>query len=225
MILTSENLRIIKGVIGVIEVSTPTGGYDNITLLPDGPGDRVQVTFGRFQTTEYGHLKELVRRYIAAPGELFDGPLSKYLPKIGKEPLAGDKQFHSILRQAARVDPQMAIIQDKFFDEVYFAPARAYAEKLGLRSPLAALVVFDSFIHGGIEIVRKLFPELPPSKGGTEKVWITAYVKARHEWLRTHKRKALHATIYRTRCFLEQIAANNWDLIKLPIAINGMLVR
>lgn len=225
MILTTENLRIIKGIIGVIEVSTPVGGYDNITLLPDGPNNRVQVTFGRFQTTEYGHLKELIRRYIAAPGEMYDGPLSKYLPRIGKEPLAGDKQFLSILRAAARTDPEMAIVQDKFFDEVYFAPARRYAENLGLRSPLSALVVFDSFIHGGIEIVRDLFPEVPPSKGGTEKGWVTAYVNARHNWLKNHKRKVLNKTIYRTRCFLEQIAANNWDLIKLPIAINGVLVR
>lgn len=54
--------------------------------------------------------------------------------------------------------------------------------------------------------------ELPPAKGGDEKAWIKAYTLARQNWLATHPRKILNGTIYRTKCFLAQIALANWDL-------------
>lgn len=102
--------------------------------------------------------------------------------------------------------------------------ASAWCRKNGFETALAALIVFDSFIHGGLEIVRKRFPEVPPAKGGNEERWLTAYVSARHSWLANHKRQVLHATVYRTRCWMQELSRKNWDLSKLPILINGSKV-
>lgn len=225
MILTTEQLRIIKGVIGVIEVGKPTGGYDNVTLYRDGPGKIRQVTYGRFQTTEFSNLKELVRRYVETPGAIFADKLRPYLSRIGRldDQLAGDAKFVGLLKDAAKRDKLMPLVQDTFFDEVYFAPALKWCKTNGLKTPLGAMIVMDSFIHGSFERVRELFREVPPSKGGTEEAWLTAYVSARHAWLL--KASALLAsTTYRTRCWMDQIARKNWDLSKLPIIINGSKV-
>lgn len=225
MILTPEQMRIIKGVIGVIEVGTPTGGYDDVTILPDGPGDVLQVTYGRFQTTEHSHLRELLERYVETSKHECAKQLARYVPQIGVRSLAANTRFHEMLKLAARSDPEMARVQDKFFDEVYFEPARRWCEKWGFQRALSALVVMDSFIHGGLEIVRKRFPEVPPAKGGKEGAWLYAYVHARHAWLGGHRRPVLRKTTYRTKCWIDQLARGNWDLKYLPIKINGAFVR
>ncbi len=54
---------------------------------------------------------------------------------------------------------------------------------------------------------------------GFEKAWITAYVRARHEWLRSVPR--LRVTAYRTSFFLAQIATRNWGL-ELPFFVHGV---
>lgn len=230
MILTTEQLRVIKGVIGVIEVGKPTGGYDNVTLLKDGPKldgkNKIrQVTYGRFQTTEFSNLKELVRRYVETPGAIFSDKLKPYLPKIGdtQHQLAGDAVFIGLLRDAARRDPLMPPVQDTFFDEVYFAPALKWCKANGLKTALGAMIVMDSFIHGSFERVRKMFREVPPGKGGTEEAWLAAYVSARHAWL-GRQPGALGQTTYRTACWLRELQRKNWDLSKLPIMINGSKV-
>ncbi|NOT47885.1 MAG: hypothetical protein HOP17_09085, partial [Acidobacteria bacterium] len=55
-----------------------------------------------------------------------------------------------------------------------------------------------------------------------EKRWITAYVKARHDWLRSVPR--LRPTAYRTSFFLAQIIAGNWHL-ELPLKVNGFALN
>ena len=47
------------------------------------------------------------------------------------------------------------------------------------------------------------------------------HVKARQQWLATHRREILHRTTYRTTCLLHEIERNNWHLDKLPIIANG----
>jgi chitosanase len=48
-----------------------------------------------------------------------------------------------------------------------------------------------SFIHSGsiLWLLRQKFSENPPSLGGKEKAWVSAYVKARHAWLAGHSRR------------------------------------
>lgn len=228
MNLTPDQKRIIESVVNVFETGSVHGNYGDITVLPDGPGDRRQITYGRSQTTEWGHLKELLRRYCDAPEadkELVKHVL-KFLPSVGSSSLVNSMEFRGLLSLAGKTDPVMRYVQDQFFDDVYFQPAMRWCDANGFELPLSALVVYDSFIHsGGIHwFLRNRFAETPPAKGGSEKDWIRAYVNTRDLWLRHHSRQILHVTVYRTQCLGNEIVRGNWNLDKLPILAHGVKV-
>jgi chitosanase len=91
--------------------------------------------------------------------------------------------------------------------------------------PLSLLVIYDSHIQSGSirPDIREKFPEKVPKNGGDEKTWIKQYVNARHTWLANSGKPIVRQTIYRTQCFKNAIAKNNWDL-SLPINANGTIV-
>jgi len=121
----------------------------------------------------------------------------------------------------------MRSTQDEFFDLAYYNPAYEFFTRNGFELPLSMLVIYDSYIHSGgvLTSLRKRFGEYPPAKGGNEKKWITSYVDVRHQWLKYHTNPILRRTIYRTQCFKDQIAEDNWMLDKLPINANGVEVN
>jgi chitosanase len=225
MNLTAQQKRICEQVINVFETGSVQGDYSSISIFPDGPGKIPQVTYGRSQTTEYGNLDELIQMYVDANGTHSE-ELRPYLEKIGVTALVDDNKFKRLLRDAGKNDPKMRQIQDEFFDQRYFQPAMAWADQNGFKLPLSALVVYDSFIHSGSipEFLRKRFAERPPAKGGNEKNWVEQYVETRSKWLANHSNAVLHPTVYRTKCFKQQISKGNWDLSQLPIKANGVNV-
>lgn len=225
MQLTTAQKRIIERIVNVFETGTPDGDYGAISIFHDGPHDIRQITYGRSQTTEYGKLRQLVRRYVDANG-LFSDALRPYADRVGSTPLTDDQEFKNLLRKAGRQDPLMKKAQDDFFDDAYFLPALRWADEQKFTLPLSVLVIYDSFIHSGsiLWIIRNRFPETVPAAGGDEKAWIKAYVNARHSWLATHHRPVVRATIYRTNCFKTELARGNWDLSRLPINANGTSV-
>jgi chitosanase len=225
MLLTPNQRKLIERVLNVAETGKPDGDCGAIALFNDGPHDIKQVTYGRSQTTEYGNLRELVIMYVNANGA-FSGKLKPYVDKIGAVPLANDQTFIDLLRRAGREDPVMQRVQDAFFAKRYFDPAMRWADAHGFVQPLSALVIYDSYIHSGsiLWLIRRRFTESPPSAGGDEKAWISAYVKARHAWLSQHSRPAVRKSIYRTKCYLAQIDAENWRLQTVPIIMNGTKV-
>ncbi len=107
--------------------------------------------------------------------------------------------------------------------ERYLRPAVEACVGSGFVLPLSLAVVYDSMTHGSWEMIRDhvRIPPRPFNGAAFETVWITAYVKARHRWLRSVPR--LKATSYRTRFFLEQIVAGNWHL-ELPFRVHGRLL-
>lgn len=222
MNLTPEQKSICEQVINVFESGSAQGNYGTISIYCDGPHKQRQVTYGRSQTTEYGNLHELVEMYVEAGG-IYSEALRPYLEKIEVTPLCDDAQFKQLLRDAGRKDPVMCRTQDAFFDKRYFLPAMAWADNNGFCLPLSALVIYDSFIHSGsiLSFLRKRFAEYPPAKGGDEKTWISQYVDTRQNWLANHENRILRNTIYRTKCFNNEIYRDNWDLSKLPIIANG----
>jgi chitosanase len=222
---TALQKRICEQVINVFETSKIDGDYGALVTLADGPHGIRQVTYGRSQTTEYGNLEELMQMYADANGT-FSAQLRPFIAKIGVTPLADNKEFKQLLRDAGRKDPVMQQIQDTFFDKRYFQPAMKWADQNKFTLPLSALVIYDSFIHSGSipDFLRKRFPEVPPVKGGDEKTWIKQYVDVRHKWLATHSNKILRGTVYRTQCFKREIARDNWDLSQVPINANGTKV-
>jgi chitosanase len=82
--------------------------------------------------------------------------------------LVDDSTFKDLLRKAGREEDIMHQIQDRFFNEAYFAPAMKWADDHTFTFPLSALVIYDSFIHSGsiLWIIRQMFPEDPPDLGG-----------------------------------------------------------
>jgi chitosanase len=225
MNLTPQQKKICEQIINVFESGSLQGDYSAISIYRDGPHGMRQVTYGRSQTTEYGNLETLVQMYVDRNG-LYSAQLKPYIDKIGVVPLADDVGFKKWLREAAKKDPVMREVQDDFFDQRYFQKAMKWASSQGFTLPLSALVIYDSFIHSGtiLDFLRKRFPESPPVKNGNEKVWIKQYVDAREAWLSTHPNKILQKTVYRTQCFKQEIARDNWDLSKLPIIANGISV-
>jgi chitosanase len=225
MNLSSRQKSLITKVINVFETGKPAGNYGLIAIFNDGPGDIRQITYGRSQTTEYGNLARLIKDYVVANGT-FSNKLKPFVDKIGITPLTDDETFKGLLKKAGNEDPVMRTVQDKFFDQVYYKPAMKWATDKGFILPLSALVIYDSFIHSGsiLSVIRNSFPEKVPSDGGNEIEWTTAYVKARHDWLANHPREAVRKTVYRTKCFIEEVARGNWPLTTLPINANGTKV-
>lgn len=225
MKLSTGQKRVVERVINAFETGRAEGNYGLIAIFNDGPHDIKQITYGRSQTTEYGNLRELVQKYVAANGT-FSKKLKLFAEKIGHTPLTDNQEFKDLLKRAGKEDLIMHKTQDAFFDERYYKPAMKWASDNDFILPLSALVIYDSFIHSGgiLSAIRNQFPERPPASGGNEIEWTTAYVNARHKWLATHPREIVRATVYRTECFKDEIKRGNWTLSKLPIAANGVKV-
>ena len=211
--------RKIEQVINAFETGTAQGNYATLVKLQDfnDPETKrriVQVTYGRSQTTEFGHLKALVQDYVNSSGLLAD-QLRPFLNMVGKKPsLATDDTFCNALKNAGKNDPIMKTCQDQLFETKYYQPAHNWFSANGFILPLSLLVIYDSFIHSGsiLAFLRKKFTTKVPAGGGGEKEWISNYVDARNTWLSNHSSQLLRNTVYRTSCLKEQIHHDNWDL-------------
>jgi chitosanase len=213
MIATTTKNKILS-IVSVFETSSLNPRYDILVVLNDGPHRKPQITFGKHQTTEYGNLKVLLQMYDAVGG-LYAKEFKQYLPLIGIKPLSNNETFKYWLKQAGK-DPVMIRVQDKFFDQMYWAPAEKFFNDNKFTLPLSMAVIYDSYIHSGSipAWLRDDFSEVPPAKGGDEKAWITAYVNTRDYWLEHHSNKILNNTDYRTDTWKDCIAANDWQLLK-----------
>jgi chitosanase len=113
--------------------------------------------------------------YVEANGT-YSEQLRPFLPKIGVTPLADNKEFKQLLRDAGRKDSVMQRIQDEFFERRYFQPAMQWADANEFTLPLSALVIYDSFIHSGgiFDFLRKRFPEKVATKTpGSNNTWMS----------------------------------------------------
>ena len=196
--------------------------YNSISIYADAPNNERQITFGSQQTTSTSGLPELIQRYEKEPNRKVS--FEKYINRIGDLSLVDDDVFLSLLKQSGN-DPVMWRVQDAFFDDYYFKPAYNWFAQNGFTLPLSMLIIMDSYIHsGGVRSdIRAMFSEVPPIKGGKEKVWCTEYVNARRYWLANHKRTVLHDTVYRMDCFIDCIKKNNWFLDD-SINANGVII-
>lgn len=225
MNLTAAQKSLIERIVNVFETGTPDGDYAAITIFNDGPHNMPQITYGRSQTTEFGNLGQLVRMYADANGR-FSDLLRPFASRVGQEILTDNAEFKGLLRSAGREDPVMRRIQDQFFDQAYFQPAMQWADNHQFTLPLSALVIYDSFIHSGriLSVIRNTFPEVTPDQGGSEKLWITAYINARQNFLAGSHRAVVRRTVYRTKCLMDEANRENWDLSLVPVIANGVKV-
>jgi chitosanase len=207
----------IKAIVNLFETGRVLGDYGQVTVIA---GDTGHLTFGRSQTTlGSGNLHTLLDRYCNNPGARFRLLLARVLPQTAARDAALDTdiRLHNVLRASAD-DEVMRDLQDEFFDEVYFDPAVRVADRMRIVSPLGQAVVYDSFVHGSWPRIRDRVQGTPQTLG--ERAWIDAYVAARRQWLESHPRKDLRATVYRMDALRRLIELDAWGL-PLPLVVRG----
>jgi chitosanase len=219
--LTPTQAATARAIVNIFETSSVLGDYGRVTLLPNDSG---RLTYGRSQTTlGSGNLAELLRRYCSNPGARFRARLLPLLPRFEQQAVSldHDTAVHNLLRACAD-DRVMRETQDAFFDDAYWQPALRAAKKLGLGSPLAIAVVYDSHIHGSWVTLRKATVDAvgAPAQAG-EQTWIAAYVRQRRDWLAHNGNPTLRSTVYRMAAFQRLIDQGLWGL-PLPLVVRDV---
>jgi chitosanase len=225
-----NTISFIRRILSVAEVGKPEWNAGEVFCYNDdnrfSPA-RKQITLSIGFTEGGGNLKKVLERYILKGGALA-GAFATYLPSLGSKnqpSRANDSKLIDLLKSAGK-EPVMKQAQIECFEELYMAPAFAWASQNGFTLPLSYLVIADSFLHSGsmLPFLMNSFSEQKPAAGGNEKKWINDYLAARKKWLAGHSNKILQGTVYRANCFLEQLARDNWMLANSPIVMHGTSV-
>ena len=218
--LTTIQKKAAEAIVNIFETGSVLGDYGNVTLIA---GDTGHLTFGRSQTTlGSGNLYKLLRSYCANPAARFGAALTPFLQRFEDIDLSLDNEKHlqNILRASAD-DSTMRDAQDVFFDQTYWKTAERTAAQLGVTTPLGVAVVYDSTVHGSVELIRdKTNQKVGPLANQGERKWIAAYVQTRRDWLANHPRADLRPTVYRMDAFQRLIDLDVWDL-DLPLLVRG----
>jgi chitosanase len=217
--LTATQAQAAKAIVNLFETGAVRGHYGALAVLP---GDTGRLTFGRSQASlGSGNLHLLVERYCGTVGARFGARLRAWLPALAARNAAADTdvKLHNLLRASAD-DPVMRDVQDAFFDELFWDPAVRASARLGVRSPLGAAIVYDSWVHGSWTSLRDR-----TNAGGTlndlgEHEWLRRYVRLRREWLATHPNALLRTTVYRMDTFQHMMEQESWGL-PLPLVVRG----
>lgn len=220
-----------QAIIQIFETGKLTGGYGTVALLTDGAG----ISYGKHQATDRSNsLDTILYKYIDRGGR-YGSLIEPYLDELQgnltakidpKNPPDWVVDLINVLQEAGDLDPLMAEVQDEAFDEMYWRPAERQCLDMKLEFPLSYAVVYDSCIHSGplgVSRIRKLFSEVPPARGGDEKLWAEAYVRARRAWLAANSNSLVRKTVYRMDAFLQIMKQGNWEL-KTPLVVRGVSI-
>lgn len=232
MPISIDAKRRAQAIINVFETGKAEGDYSATTILGDGAG----ISYGKSQSTDGSDtLDSIVLKYLDLGGK-FSAELKKYLDLLTSDATtkADPKnipprvaELMGWLRKAGSEDPLMRTAQDCVFDSFYWMPAQSSCEEMELVHPLSYTAVYDTCIQSGpagVAKIRALFPEIPPVRGGDEKKWTQAYIRARKAWLASFTGKttshtaAVRATTYRMDALQAILDAGNWSLLP-PISI------
>ena len=178
-------------VISTFENSTTDIQYDYAEDISDGRG----ITAGRAGfTSGTGDLLEVVERYA---GQRPDSPLAAYLPALqkdnGSDSTDGLDGFPDVWKQTSQTDPLLNQIQDQVADELYFQPAMARAQQLGVGSALGQLIIWDTDVQHGdgdpteepdglSAITNEVVGEYGPV-AGNEATWLADFLRVRRAHL------------------------------------------
>lgn len=227
IVVTDSIKALIESIVNAFETGSKGGDYSNVSVYHDGPNKCLQVTYGRSQTTEYGHLPALFTDFIAR-WKISNLEIPPWLQTIIDTKLQVSwtdrddelKAFTSALKEAGK-EPLMKNCQNALFENEYWIPAEKWFNDNRFTLNLSMLVIYDSFIHSGgiLQFLRSRFVDFPPVKGGDEKKWIQHYCEVRKEWLEDNVSSLLQNTAYRAGTFLDLINSDNWNLDKFPISI------
>lgn len=219
----------IFAILSVIESGKAQGDPGAVALLADGAG----ISYGIHQATDgSGSLDAVLLRYLDLGGQSV--AIRDLLPKLAtndstredpSNPSPWCRAAMATLRDVGHADPLMLEAQQAVFTDLYWTPAVAQWEAMGLVTPLALALVYDTCIQsgpGGVARMRRLFPEVPPVRGGDEKRWARAYIEARRTWLLS-RGGAIAASVYRMDVFRQLVRQRLWDLAT-PFSVRGQLI-
>lgn len=224
--------KVIDAIVSIHETGKipSDAAYSTVTVLKDGAG----ISYGKHQATDKsGSLDAVVMAY-ADHGGLLAPKLIPYLDELEKNLTttldaknlpAWTKGLMTLLAEAG-ADPIMRKAQDEVFDRLYWKPSTDRCADMKLVLPLSYLAIYDTAIHSGpgrIDTLRKVFPEVPPSRGGDERKWTTAFIRARRAWLASHSNPLVRTTVYRCDGMLDLINNGNWQLTT-PLKYKGITI-
>lgn len=222
-----------QAILSVFETGKAEGDYGACAVLEDGAG----ISYGLHQVTDGGgNLLVLMESYVAADG-MYAEAVATYFRWIEQHGSTHEDPKHltpkcvslmEILSSAGDGDVIMRECQDTVFDTAYWQPAARQALDMALVTPLAWCAVYDTCIHsgpGGVGKIRRMFPESPPSKGGSdEETWTKAYLSARYSWLANHDNARVRQSKGRVGALMALVEDDNWQLDK-PLRVLGIEVR
>lgn len=210
----------IESIVQVFETDK-VGGIAAYACISNMRGDTGGLTYGKHQTTiNSGNLYLLVKAYIAA-NAAYSEKFVPYLQRVANRDssLATDKDFLALLKESALKDRGMRDVQDAFFDRVYWNPAAAIADKLGVTKALSMALVYDSTVHGSFGLIRdRVNAAIGSVHDAGEINWFRRYNSVRRNWLANHSNALLHKCVYRQDEFEKLLSSSNWDL-NLPVRV------
>ena len=227
----------IDAVVSIFETGhlPETDAYSKVTVLGDGAG----ISYGCHQATaRSGALEAVIDEFYVRGGQLRLGnehePVSAETAKAiaarsARSPTPTvSREVRDLMHalEAAGHSPVMRAAQRHVFDRDYWLPAFAQGQELGLRYALSYLALYDLAIHSGLDRLAKqrpLFPELPPSRGGGERMWVVGLLKSRRWWLAGSTREIVRKTVYRVDELLDLCDAQRWTL-ELPLEVRGVVI-
>jgi len=219
--ITDLQKRTCKAIVRIFETGRIAGNYAAISRSRT---DRGGLSYGISQASlNSGNLSALIEEYIKAAGISERAKIMPYREELRTKAdlLNRDPNIVRILQELAK-DPLMRKCQDGFFDSRFWMPAEDFCRFAEMTTPLAHAVVYDSVIQGSLGKVRKMFPEVPPNKGGEEKAWVRAYLRARKPFLISLGGDAEKST-YRVDELQKVADADNWNL-NLPLTVRGLTI-
>jgi chitosanase len=210
--------------------------YSTISILHDrktGMSDGAGFSGGSHQATDRaGSFDQIVLRYIDARGRY----ASEFVPFLARLAINESTKLDpanlpqwaldlmAVFRKAG-ADPVMQQVQDRVFEEMYLNPAYSQCGAMGLIEPLSYLVVADTCVQsgpGGVGTIRMRFAEKPPIRGGAERAWTQAYVRARRAWLAAYPNPLVQRSVYRMDAVQKLIDEKNWSL-SAPLVVRGQI--
>ncbi|WCB91680.1 Chitosanase [Baekduia alba] len=199
-VLTPAQRHVADELVSIFENSSPTIRYDYIEDLHDGCG----LTAGRAGfCSATGDMLETVEAYAQRRP---DNGLVAYLPVLRRRAASGSastdglgRRFVAAWRAASR-DMAFRAAQDDVVDELYFEPAAERAAAIGLRTPLAVAIFYDTAIEHGtaqdadglpalVARTRRRARGLPAAPHITERRWLMTFLAVRRaDLLAPHNR-------------------------------------
>ena len=188
-----KNQRLIADeFISVYENNTKKLQYDYAENIGDGRG----ITAGRAGfTSATGDMLMVIKRYT---NRYPNNSLAKYIPQLkrleklryedgDKEASASTKHLGGLIKAWKENAKKGSFkeVQDQLVDELYYYPALKIAQKIGAKTALTILAVYDSSImHGiegddGVDAMIKMVQTPTPKDGGDEKEWLREFLDIR----------------------------------------------